>query len=78
MIIEIDGYFHSALITGKKCTKEQLRKKYFQTKKHSANMNNFPELFCRMHHFDQIPFDSEIEAEFVIDTDTDRIYQPSY
>lgn len=78
MTIKIDGYFHSLLITGKKCAKEQLREKYFQAKKHSGDMKNFPDLFCRMHHLDRIPFDSEIEVELVIDTDTDRIYQPSY
>lgn len=78
MIIEIDGYFHSALITGKKCIKKQLREKYFHAKKHSGDLNNFPDLFCRMHHFDRVPYDSEIEVDFVIDTDTDRIYQPSY
>ena len=51
-----------------------------QGQKHSVDGKSFPELFCRMHHFDRVPYDSEIEVDFVIDTDTDtdRIYQPSY
>lgn len=78
MIIEIDGYLQSVMLTGRKCIKKQLKEKYLKAKKHSVDGKSFPELFCRMHHFDKVPYDSEIEVDFVIDTDTDRIYQPSY
>ncbi|WP_075617212.1 hypothetical protein [Paenisporosarcina indica] len=78
MIIEIDGYFHQALLTGKKCSKKQLRQKYLQAKVLTYETRDFLDVFCRIHNFDQVIYDNEIEVEFVIDTDTDRIYTPSY
>lgn len=78
MIIEIDGYFHQALLTGKKCSKKQLKQKYLQAKELTYEIRDFPNVFCRLHNFEQILYDSEIEVDFVIDTDTDRIYTPSY
>ncbi len=78
MIIEIDGYFHQALLTGKKCSKIQLRQKYLQAKELTYEIRDFPNVFCRLHNFEQILYDTEIEVDFVIDTDTDRIYTPSY
>ncbi len=76
LIIEIDGYFHQALVTGKKCSKHQLNYKYLLAKELTYEIRDFPNLFCRLHNFECIPYDSEIEVDFVIDTD--RIYRPPY
>lgn len=40
-------------------------------------MKDLPNVFCRLHNFEQLPYDVDVEVEFVIDTDTDRIYSPS-
>ncbi|HHY72087.1 MAG TPA: hypothetical protein GX497_02440 [Bacillus bacterium] len=78
MIIEIDGYDYQVLLSGKKCPKQKLKQKYLQAKKLTFDIKDLPNVFCRLHNFEQLPHDSDVEVEFVIDTDTDRIYSPSY
>lgn len=78
LIINIDGYHHQVLVSGKKCTKRQLVDKYRHTKELSDEIRDLPKLFCILHNFDEIPYDFNMKVDFVIDTDTDRIYSPSY
>lgn len=78
LIVEIDGFFHQVLISGRKYSKHELKQMYMQSKKLLSDIRNFPDVFCRLHKFEQIPYDEELEVDFVIDTDTDRIYTPSY
>ncbi len=78
MIVEIDGYFTQALLTGRKCSKKELKQKYLQALSMVNDIRNLPDVFCRLHRFEQLPFDDEIEIDFVIDTDTDYIYSPTY
>lgn len=78
MIIEIDGYFQQVLLTGKSCTKQQLRQMYLEAKELSSEISDLPNVFCKLHRFEQIITDKDIRVDFVIDTDTDRIYAPSY
>lgn len=78
MIIEIEGYLIRVLLTGKKCTKQQLKQMYLQADKLIYEHFDFPDVFCRLHSFEQIPYSEDIEIDFVIDTDTGRIYTPSY
>lgn len=78
MIIEIDGYFNQALLTGKKCSKQQLRQMYRQADQLTSESRDFVNVFCRLHNFDQLPYSEDIEVDFVLDTDTGRIYSPSY
>lgn len=78
LIIEIDGYFHQVVLSGKKCSKQQLKQKYLQVKKLTYEMKDLPNVFCRIHNFEQIPYDCNIQVDFVIDTDTDRIYSPTH
>lgn len=74
----MDGYFQQILLTGKQFTKQQIRQKYHEAKKLSSEITELPNVFCRLHGFEQITFDKDIKVDFVIDTDTDRIYAPSY
>jgi hypothetical protein len=76
MLVEIDGYFHRIHITGAKCTKQELKQKYLQAKMLNSDIRDLPFVFCRLHSFDQIPLDNDVEVDFVIDTDIDRIYKP--
>ncbi|MDN3439997.1 hypothetical protein QMA04_18055 [Planococcus sp. APC 3900] len=78
MIIEIEGYLIQVLLTGKKCTKQQLKQMYLQADKLTYEYFDFPDVFCRLHSFEQIPYSEDIEVDFVIDTDTGGIYTPSY
>lgn len=80
MIIEIDGFFQQVLLTGKKCSKQQLKLKYLKAKELALETSNsdLANVFCSLHNFEQIPYSNHIKVDFVIDTDTDRIYSPSY
>ena len=78
MIIEIDGFFIQALLIGRKCSKQQLKQMYLRAKELAFDTSDFPNVFCRLHHFEQIPYSEEIKVDFVLDTDTDEIYSPFY
>lgn len=78
MLVEIDGYFHRVHITGAKCNKQELKQKYLQAKRLTSDIRDLPDVFRRLHSFEQTPIDNDVEVDFVIDTDTDRIYKPSY
>jgi hypothetical protein len=78
MIISIEGYFHEVLLSGKKCTYRQLKQKYQQAKTLSQESQDLPAFFSRMYSFDVLPWDDHVEVDYVIDTDTDRIYTPNY
>lgn len=78
MIIEIDGFFTRALLTGRECSKQELERMYLQTEKLTYEPRDFSHLFCRLHNFEQISYSKDIEVDFVLDTDTGRIYSPGY
>lgn len=78
LIIEIDGYFHQVLLTGRKCTKKELKQKYLQAKGMITDIRDLPDVFCRLHDFDKLSMHYDVDIDFVIDTDTDRIYTPTY
>ena len=74
----MDGFFIQALFTGRKCSKQQLKQMYLQAKELTFDTSDFPNVFCRLHHFEKIPYSEEIKVDFVLDTDTDEIYSPFY
>lgn len=78
MIIEVDGYFKQALLIGQKCSKRQLKQMYLQANQLTFEPDDFTGAFCKLHRFEQIPYSNDIEVDFVLDTDTGRIYSPSY
>ena len=78
LIIEIDGYFHQVLITGKKISRQELKRIYIQAKEWSYDIKDLPSVFCRISNYEEIPYDNDMHIDFVIDTDTDRIYSPTY
>lgn len=78
ILIEIDGYDQQVLLTGQSCSLKQLRQKYKQAKKYASSSTEIPKVMCALHQFRQISYDPEVKVTFVIDTDTDRIYAPTY
>lgn len=78
LIVKIDGYYHQVLIKGKSCSKKELMKRYINAKALISNILDLPAIFCRINCFDQLVYNEDIEVDYVIDTDTDRIYKPSY
>lgn len=78
LIIEIDGYFHQVLLTGKKISRQELKRIYIQVKELSCDIKDLPSVFCRISNYEEIPYDSDMHVDFVIDTDIDRIYTPTY
>lgn len=78
IIIEIDGFFQQVLLTGKKCSKQQLKQMYLQAKELTFEPRDFTNVFCRLHNYERIPYSEVIKVDFVLDTDTDKIYTPTY
>jgi len=70
LIIEIDGYFHQVLLTGKKLVGKNWRKSIYRQKNCLV--------ILRISNYEEIPYDSGMHVDFVIDTDIDRIYTPTY
>jgi len=77
MIVEIDGFFQRVFLSGRKCSKKELKQKYLQAKSMITDIRDLPDVFCRLHHFDKVTFEYD-EVDFVIDTDTDYIYSPKW
>jgi hypothetical protein len=78
LLVEIDGYFRGSLITGKKCSKQELKEKYLQAKELASHIKDVPEIFCRLHDFEQLQYVEDLQVNYVIDTDTDKIYKPTH
>lgn len=78
LIIEIDGFYQQVLLIGEICTKQQLQQKYRQTKKQARHTREIPDVFCKLYNFKKIPYNINLKVDFVIDSDTDRIYSPFY
>ena len=78
MLIEIDGYYQQVLLSGESCTLKQLRQTYKQAKKQASSCLDIPILLCSQYGFTQLPYDADVKVDFVIDTDTGRIYAPTF
>lgn len=79
LIIEIEGFLnHKILLTGKKCSKHQLKQMYFQAKKLTYETRDFPDVLCTLYNFERIVYSDDIIVDYVLDTDIDRIYSPLY
>jgi hypothetical protein len=78
MIVRIESYFiHDVILSGKKCSKEELKRKLISTISKTDTIDFVP-FFCRMFQFEEMPFTDDIEADFVIDLDTYLVYKPRY
>lgn len=78
MLIRIDGYPHDVLLSGGKYAVRQLRERYQLAKRTCENSADLPYVFARLCQLEIIIGNEEVEGDIVIDTDTDRIYRPSY
>lgn len=65
LIIGMDGYFHQVLLTGKKRSKQQLKQKYLEAKALTFKMVK-PAIFCRIHHFKEIPYESDMVVDLLL------------
>jgi len=77
MIVYIESFWGDRLISGKKCSENELREK-FKKVITIAEKDNFTELFCRMFKFEEFPMADDIDFDFVIDLDTHLVYTPKY
>lgn len=78
MMIEIDGYYEQVLLSGESCTLKELRYMYMQVRRQAATVFDVPRLLVAQYGFTRLPYDTTVQVAFVIDTDTDRIYSPTY
>lgn len=77
-MIEVDGYYEQVLLSGESCTLKELRCMYMQVKRQAVNVFDVPSILVAQYGFTRVPYDESVQVAFVIDTDTDRIYAPTY
>lgn len=78
IFIEMDGYFQQAIIYGKYCNLNELKRMYAQVLQETTTMQEQIEFFCTLHHFSIIPFVENRKVHYVIDMDIEHIYIPIY
>lgn len=49
-----------------------------QAKELPYDIKDLPIVFCRISNYVEIPYYRDMPVEFVIDTDTNRVYSPTY
>jgi hypothetical protein len=78
MVIYVDGYYRGvALETGAFISRDELSTIYLNFIKDNKR-EAFPELLCEKFGFRFIESKGDRQYDLVIDTDTDRIYKPTY
>lgn len=80
VIVKIDGFFEHAFLIGKTCSIADLKDKYEIVKTQCTNTKQLIEVFCELFQFERMSLldEDDVRSDFVIDTDTDRIYVPRY
>lgn len=78
MLVEVDGFDQQVQLSGPSYTLKQLNKIYRQAQKQASSSIEITQFICSYYQFSRIPYDATIQVEFVIDTDTGRIYSPTY
>lgn len=78
MRIEVDGYYEQVLLSVESCTLQELRQIYRLVKKQASSHADMPRLLVSQYGYTRLPYDASVKVAFVIDTDTDRIYAPTY
>lgn len=78
MLVEVDGYDQQVQLSGPSYTLKQLNKIYRQAQKQASSSIEITHFLCSYYQFSRIPYDATIRVAFVIDTDTGRIYSPTY
>jgi len=77
MLVFIESFWGNKIITGKKCTENELRNKFKKALKITQTAE-FTALFCRMFQFDELPLDEDIHVDYIMDLDTLLVYKPRY
>lgn len=78
MLVEVDGYDQQVQLSGPSYTLKQLNKIYRQAQKQASSSIEITQFLCLYYQFSRIAYVATIQVEFVIDTDTGRIYSPTY
>lgn len=74
MLVGIESHFGDGVISGKECTKKELKKRMKKVLELIEKTEDFTLLFCRMYNFEQLPYSEDMirqtEVKFTIDLDT--------
>lgn len=71
MIVEIEGDRTEALLFGRACSIEEMRKRVKEVLSlPSADNETFISIFCRRYGFERVLYDEWVRPDFVIDLDT--------
>ncbi len=77
MILYIESVYGDMLLHGKRIEESELRKKANELLK-LVSAKEFPSAFCMRYDYEELPFDSHIKVDYVVDLDTSWVYKPIY
>lgn len=77
MLVEIESFWGNKIISGKKCSEKELRRKMNKALK-ITETEEFTAIFCRMFQFEEYNFSDDVRVDFIIDLDTHLVYAPKY
>lgn len=77
MIIEIDGYYKQSFLRGNECNLSELKEIYDAILKVSDSVFEVGSILCSNYNFKEISINEVVNVRYVIDTDTQIVYEPS-
>ncbi|WP_337874799.1 hypothetical protein [Exiguobacterium sp.] len=77
MIIEIDGYYKQYLLRGNECTFSELKEIYAAILKVTDSAFEVGSILCSNYNFEEISLNEVVNVRYVIDTDTQIVYESS-
>ena len=77
MIIEIDGFYKQSLLRGNECTLDELKEIYEEILKVSDSAIEVTSILCSNYNFEEISLNESVNVRYIIDTDTQIVYEPS-
>lgn len=77
MIIEVDGYYlQCVLASDRNLSHEQLSESYVKAKETCSTIKDIPIKLQEYLNLKEVQHSESLGIDYVIDTDTDRIYKP--
>lgn len=77
MIIEIDGYYKQSFLRGNECTLSELKEIYEAILGVTDSASEVGSILCSNYNFKEISINEVVNVRYVIDTDTQIVYEPS-
>ena len=77
MLIKIESVYGDRMIFGKHLDRNDWQKAMEALLK-TVGEADFSSAFCARYGYEEIPYSDSVRVDYVIDTDTHRLYKPEY